>query len=82
MFFILFIYFCLCWVFMVTDRLSLVAAHGLLSAVISLAMEHRLQVLRLQKLRCMAHGLSCSPACGILPGLGLNLCPLHWQVDP
>ena len=67
MFFILCIYFCLCWVFMVTDKLSLVAAHGLLIAVISLAMEHRLQALRLQKLQHMAHGLSCSPACGILP---------------
>ena len=29
----------------------------------------------------MAHGLSCSEACGILPDQGLNACPLHWQVD-
>ena len=29
----------------------------------------------------MAHGLSCSEACGISPDQGLNLCPLHWQVD-
>ena len=26
-------------------------------------------------------GLSCSPAGGILPGQGWNLCPLHWQAD-
>ena len=29
----------------------------------------------------MAHGLSCSTACGIFPDQGLNPCPLHWQVD-
>ena len=28
----------------------------------------------------VAHGLSCSKACGIFPDQGLNLCPLHWQV--
>ena len=29
----------------------------------------------------VAHGLSCSTACGIFPDQGLNLCPLHWQAD-
>ena len=29
----------------------------------------------------MAHGLSCSVACGIISDQGLNLCPLHWQVE-
>ena len=29
----------------------------------------------------VAHGPSCSAACGILPGQGSNLCPLHWQAD-
>ena len=29
----------------------------------------------------MAHRLSCSLLCGIFPGQGLNLCPLHWQAD-
>ena len=29
----------------------------------------------------MAHGLSCSVACGILLDQGSNLCPLHWQAD-
>ena len=29
----------------------------------------------------VARGLSCSVACGIFPGQGSNLCPLHWQGD-
>ena len=29
----------------------------------------------------VAHGLSCSTACGIFPDHGSNPCPLHWQAD-
>ena len=29
----------------------------------------------------MAHGLSCSVACGIFPDQGSNLCPPHWHSD-
>ena len=29
----------------------------------------------------MAHGLSCSTACGIFPDQGSNPRPLHWQAD-
>ena len=29
----------------------------------------------------VAHGLSYSAACGILPDQGSNPCPLHWQAD-
>ena len=29
----------------------------------------------------VAQGLSCSEACGIFPGQGLNPCTLHWQAD-
>ena len=29
----------------------------------------------------VAHGLSCSVACGILPDQGSNPCPLHWQAE-
>ena len=29
----------------------------------------------------VAHGPSCSVACGILPDQGPNPCPLHWQAD-
>ena len=29
----------------------------------------------------VAHGPSCSSACGIFPDQGPNPCPLHWQAD-
>ena len=29
----------------------------------------------------VAHGLSCSTACGIILDQELNPCPLHWQAD-
>ena len=29
----------------------------------------------------VAHGPSCSEACGIFPDQGSNPCPLHWQAD-
>ena len=29
----------------------------------------------------VAHGLSCSVACGIFPDQGSNPCPVHWQAD-
>ena len=29
----------------------------------------------------VAHGLSCSTACGIFPDQGSNPCPLQWQVN-
>ena len=29
----------------------------------------------------VAHWLSCSTACGIVPDQGSNPCLLHWQVD-
>ena len=29
----------------------------------------------------VAHGPSCSAACGIFPDQGSNPCALHWQVD-
>ena len=29
----------------------------------------------------VAHGTSCSAACGIFPDQGSNPCPLHWQAD-
>ena len=29
----------------------------------------------------VAHGPSCSAACGIFPDQGSNPCPLHWQAD-
>ena len=55
-----------------------VAVHGLLVAVASLDVEHRLQGAGSV---AVAHGPSCSAACGILPDQGSNPCPLHRQAD-
>ena len=63
---------------------SLVATRGLLTAVASLVEEDRLyRAPRLYStgLIVVAHGLSCSTACGILPDKGSHLCLLHWHVN-
>ena len=79
----LFIYFWLCWVFISVRGLSLVAASGGHSssrcAVLSLS---RPLLLRSTGSRragsvVVAHGPSCSVACGIFPDQGSNPCPLH-----
>ena len=57
---------------------SLVAEHGLLIVMASLTAEHRFVSL-VQVV--VVHGLSCPVVCGLLLDQGLNLCPLHWQVD-
>ena len=75
----LFIYLWLCWVFVSVRGLSLVAASGGHSS-------SRPLLLRSTGSRCagsaiVAHGPSCSAACGIFPDQGSNPCPLHWQAD-
>ena len=86
-FFLIYIYFWLCWVFVSVWGLSLVVASGDHSsswcAGLSLS---RPILLRSTSSRhagsaVVAHGPSCSAACGIFPDQGLNLCPLHWQAD-
>ena len=83
----LFIYLWLCWVFVSVRGLSLVAASGGHSSSrctgLSLSWPH---LLRSTGSRCtgsaiVAHGPSCSAACGIFPDQGSNPCPLHWQAD-
>ena len=83
----LFIYLWLCRVFVSVQGLSLVVASGSHSsswcAGLSLS---RALLLRRTGSRCagsviVAHGPSCSAACGILPDQGSNPCPLHWQAD-
>ena len=83
----LFIYFWLCWVLVAVRGLSLVAASGghssLRCAGLSLS---RPLLLRSTGSRhagsvVVAHGLSCSAACGIFPDQGSNPCPLQWQAD-
>ena len=67
-----------------------IAVCGPFTIAASLVAEHRLQTLRLNSCGSqapgagsvvVAHGLSCSAACGIFPDQGSNLCPLHWQAD-
>ena len=82
-----FIYLWLCWVFVSVQGLSLVAASGGRSssrcAGLSLS---RPLLLRSTGSRhadsiIVAHGPSCSAACGIFPDQGSNPCHLHWQAD-
>ena len=86
-YFYLFIYIWLCWVFVSVRGLSPVAASGGHSssrcAGLSLS---RFLLLRSTGSRragsvIVAHGPSCSAACGIFPDQGSNPCPLHWQAD-
>ena len=80
-----FIYFWLRWVFVSVRGLSLFAA----SEGHSSSRCTGLSLLWLLLLRStgskragsvlVAHGPSCSVACGIFPDQGSNPCPLHWQ---
>ena len=87
LFIYLFIYFWLCWVFISVRGLSLVAASGGHSsswcAGLSLSRPLLLQSTGSRRAGSVvvAHGPSCSAACGIFPGHGSNPCPLHWQAD-
>ena len=84
----LFIYFFwLCWIFVSMRGLSLVVASGGRSSS-RCAGFSLLCPLLLQGTgsRCagsvvVAHGPSCSMACGIFADQGSNPCPLHWLAD-
>ena len=77
----------MCWVFVSVRGLSLVAASGghSSSRCAGLSLSWPLLLRSTGSRRAgsvvVAHGLSCSAACGILPDQGSNLCPLHWQAD-
>ena len=83
----LFIYFWLCWVFVSVRGLSLVAASGghssLRCAGLSLSWPLLLRSTGSRRAGSVvvAHGPSCSAACGIFPDQGSNPCPLHCQAD-
>ena len=83
----LFIYFWLCWVFVSVRRLSVVAASGghSSSRCVGLSLSRPLLLRSTGSRRAgsviVAHGPSCSVACGIFPDQGLNPRPLHWQAD-
>ena len=87
LFIYLFIYFWLCWVFVSVRGLSLVAASGGHSSswCAGLSLSPPLLLRSTGSRRAgsviVAHGPSCSAACGIFPDQGSNPCPLHWQAD-
>ena len=79
----------LCWVFVSVRGLSLVVASGGHSSSSSrctgLSLSRPLLLRSTGSRRTgsliVAHGPSCSAACGIFPDQGSNPCPLHWQAD-
>ena len=79
----LFIYFWLCWVFVSVRGLSLVVASGdhSSSRCAGLSLLRPLLLWSTGSRRAgsvvVAHGPSCSAACGIFPDQGSNPCPLH-----
>ena len=83
----LFIYLWLCWIFISVRGLSLVVASGVhsLSQCVGLSLSWPLLLWstgsRHSGSVIVAHGPSCSVACGIFPDQGSNPCPLHWQAD-
>ena len=77
----------MCWVFVSVRGLSLVVASGghSSSRCAGLSLSWPLLLWSTGSRRTgsvvVAHGPSCSAACGILPDQGSNPCPLHWQAD-
>ena len=83
----LFIYFWPRWVFISVRGPSPVAASGGHSSprCAGLSLSRSLLLRSTGSRRAgsviVAHGPSCSVACGIFPDQGSNPCPLHWQAD-
>ena len=83
----LFIYLWLCWVFVSVRGLSPVVANGGHSSLWCAGLSPSRPLLlwstgsRREGPVILAHGPSCSAACGIFPDQGSNPCPLHWQAD-
>ena len=80
-------YFWLRGVFVAAHGLSLVVASGGYSSSGAWASHCsgfsccRARALGTRASVVVAHGLSCSAACGIFPYRGSNPCPLNWQAD-
>ena len=87
LFFFFFFYLWMCWVFVSVRGLSLVVASGghSSSRCTGLSLSRPLLLRSTGSRRTgsviVAHGPSCSAACGIFPDRGTNPCPLHWQAD-
>ena len=62
-----------------SGRYSLVAVHGLLTEVVSLAVGQGLQSTWASVVA--AHSLSCSEVCSFFPEQVSNLCILHREAD-
>ena len=88
----IYLYFWLCWAFASVRGLSLVAASGghSSSRCAGLSLSRPLLLRSTGSRRTgsrhagsvvVAHGPTCSVACGIFPDQGSNPCPLHWQAD-
>ena len=83
----LFIYLWLCWVLVSVRGLSLVGASGGHSsswcAGLSLSWPLLLRSTGSRRAGSVvvAHGPSCTAACGIFPDQGSNPCPLYWQTN-
>ena len=81
------IFFWLCWVFVSVRGLFLVAASGGHSSSRCAGLSpSRPLLLRSTGSRragsvVVAHGPSCSAACGLFPDQSSNTCPLHQQAD-
>ena len=71
-----------CWVFAVVHGLSL-AVVTLQFRCVGFSLWWLLSLMEQSERAsvAVAHGLSCSAACGIFPDQGLNPCSLHWQAD-
>ena len=86
-FFYFFFIFGCGWVFVSVQGLSPVAASGghSSSRCAGLSLSRPLLLRSTGSRRAgsivVAHGPSCSAACGIFPDQGSNPCPLHWQAD-
>ena len=78
-------FFWLCWVLVAVPGLSLVVASRDYSSLRCEGFHCSgfsccgAQTLGARASVVVAHGLSCSVACGIFPDQGLNPHPLHWQ---
>ena len=83
----MYLFLWLCWVFISVQGLSLVVASGGHSSswCAGLSLSRPLLLRSTGSRRAgsvvVAHGPSCSAACGIFPDQGSNPCPLHWQAD-
>ena len=80
-----FLYFWRHWVFVAAHGFFSSVAHGLLFAVASLLVKHRLQACTgfstcTMWAQLVTPGLSCSSACGVFPDQESNPHALHWQV--